>query len=599
MNRAEKGDVIPKGNHIFKLLKYVMSHDKSTIAWSATGAVLGSMSMLILAAFPALFIERIMYADQHGAIFYLALFAAFMTIVLLITSYDLYRVSLADTRRRVRIVHDLIGFTFKIDMDYLENSEFLELYQRILANMQEACREFFYTINRLLSAVIVIISISAIFATIDATVLVLAIVVTAIDVVIARKLYQQQHKRTIAKSEFNKRSEVMKRMFILGNSLREIRNFGLEVFALGKASEFWAEGINVERKYHKNLNMLQGLGFALSQLVGLVPMGIFSYFVLRGELSVSAFFLYIALYAQFSSSAKLLLEIIPSIGKANTFAAEFFSFIGNKKYTSRFVDDGEPLGKIDTIELKNVGYRYKTSSENTLEGIDISIRRGERVAIVGENGAGKSTLSKVLSGFYQPTEGHVLLNGMPLEQYNTEELRRNFNQLFQDYFLFPFSIRENLLTDEGETEENDGAMWALLERYALAEHMKSLPAGLDTGIGGEFYREYTELSGGERQKLAIIRMMLKRDSSVLVLDEPMNNLSIKTENTLYKDVFDARDNIVIIVSHRMSFMPQMDKIIVMDGGKIAEIGNHQELIELGGTYANLFNMQKEKYWEGE
>jgi len=589
----KKNSSRPSSNiNLFKLASFLLGKEKSTLFWSIFGAVIASVLAIAVAAFPALFIERILNTEISYAVRIIISFALIIMVAQIVTYYDLYRMSLASAKRSARISHNLFEHVLKIDQEYLENSAFMEKYQRILDNMLDASSGFFTSINKIISSAIIIVSIGSFFIITDRIIMIFVILLAGIDVLTGLKISKVEYDKTVAMSEFTKRSGVINRMFMLSHSLREFKTFSAESFALTKANEHWKLGMKTESKFHKLLNFLQGLGFASGNLISLAVMIVFAVLVLRDDISAAAFFLNIALFVEFSESAKSMVEIIPSIRKINLFSGDYFDFLNDEKIISSYIVNGIALEKVESIELLDVSFRYSSSDVNALTKVNLKIDRGEKIAIAGTNGEGKSTLIKVISGFYKATEGTVLINGVPIEKYNTACIRRNVSILFQDYFIFPYAISDNFIKDESVND----ILLEKLDFFSFTKH-KDLPMELDTGIGSEFNSNHTELSGGEKQKLAIVRALLKnKDTSTLIMDEPMNNLDMYTESKMYKEVLDDNDGTVIIVSHQMSFMEKMDKIVVMENGSIIQQGNHTELISLkNGKYSMLFNKYRSKY----
>ena len=271
----------------------------------------------------------------------------------------------------------------------------------------------------------------------------------------------------------------------------------------------------------------------------------------------------------------------------------------------------EPL---DTVELKNVTFTYrpiepeaekdgtdggKTEEEkpkNSLENVSLTIRRGEKVAIVGYNGAGKTTLTKLLMRLYDPTEGEILYNGRNLKDYDIPGLRARIGTVFQDYRIFAATVAENVLGREVHEEDRD-AVTDALTKATFADRLAELEKGLDTPLTKEFSEDGVNLSGGEAQKVAIARIFA-RPYELIVMDEPSSALDPAAEYELNHTILEyARDKTVIFISHRLSTTRMADRILMFADGRLIEEGSHDELMRMNGKYAEMFRLQAEKYRE--
>ena len=259
-----------------------------------------------------------------------------------------------------------------------------------------------------------------------------------------------------------------------------------------------------------------------------------------------------------------------------------------------------PEGKAlpPSIELRGVSYSYPNAEKPALTDINFTIRPGERIAIVGANGAGKTTLVKLISGLYSPTAGEVLLNGKAINEYNRDEYYSLFSVVFQDIHMLPESIAMNI--SQQIPEQSDRAkVIRCLEMTGLKEKIDSLPEKEDTLLVRAVHAEAAELSGGEKQRLAMSRALYK-DAAVIILDEPTAALDPLAENEVYEKYAELTEGKTsLYISHRLASTRFCDRILLIEGNVIAEQGTHDELMKLGGTYANMFEVQASYYQSGE
>ncbi len=257
-------------------------------------------------------------------------------------------------------------------------------------------------------------------------------------------------------------------------------------------------------------------------------------------------------------------------------------------------DEGTlPVPTGGDLQLEDVHFTYIGNDKPTINGISMHIKKGEKVALVGFNGAGKSTLIKLLLRLYDPDSGTIRYGGSRITDYPLADYRAQFGALFQDFEIIATSIGENLTMSNEPLDKKKAD--AVLEKAAFSEKLQALPHGYDTPLTKEFNDNGVNLSGGEAQKIALARV-LYADAGVLVLDEPSSALDPIAEYTLNKTVTElAADKTVIIISHRLSTTRFVDKIFMLEDGRVIEQGTHEELLTTNGKYADMFRLQAEKY----
>lgn len=264
-------------------------------------------------------------------------------------------------------------------------------------------------------------------------------------------------------------------------------------------------------------------------------------------------------------------------------------------------EDGQPLspkqGEPLEIRLEDVSFRYPEAEKDTLCHINLTLHPGEKLAVVGLNGAGKTTLIKLLCGFFDPTQGRVLLNGQDIRKFNRRDYYRLFSAVFQTFSVFPGTIAANVAQrEEGICLEK---VKDCLEKAGLREKVESLPQGYETLLNREVYEDAILLSGGETQRLMLARALYK-DGPIVVLDEPTAALDPLAEANMYRKYHEmTRGKSSVYISHRLASTRFCDRIILLDGGSICEEGTHQSLLEAGGKYAKLYEVQSKYYQEGD
>ena len=272
---------------------------------------------------------------------------------------------------------------------------------------------------------------------------------------------------------------------------------------------------------------------------------------------------------------------------------DYFEFMDGPQLD---LDEGRRLpGQLrEGIRLENVSFTYPGGDRPALANLDLTIRPGERVALVGENGAGKTTLIKLLLGLYRPTAGRIVVDGVDLNELALDDWYRRFGTVFQDFVRYQTTVRENIVFGWLEGRDDTRALAATVARSGADEVVAALPDGLDTRLGKEFHTG-VDLSVGQWQKLAIARAYF-RPADILILDEPASALDAKAEAAVYEHFARmAEANTVLLISHRLGSCRIADRILVLREGALVEQGTHAELIAAGGEYAALYRLQAAWY----
>jgi ATP-binding cassette, subfamily B, bacterial len=272
------------------------------------------------------------------------------------------------------------------------------------------------------------------------------------------------------------------------------------------------------------------------------------------------------------------------------FLQDFFKLLDQPEESS----DGDKLTNYDfqKIEFKNVSFKYPHANKYIFENLNLTINRGEKIAVVGVNGAGKTTFIKLLLGFFPPTEGQILIDGKDIQQINKKDWYKYFGALFQDFNKYAFTARENI--EFGDPDKSDEEIYnSAKEKSDAASVISDLEKKDDQILSAQF--DGVDISGGQWQRIALARMYF-RDSPILILDEPTAAIDAISEAKIFESVQTlSQEKTVIIISHRFSTVRRANRIIVLDEGTILEEGSHESLMEKNGQYAKMFSLQAEGY----
>ena len=254
------------------------------------------------------------------------------------------------------------------------------------------------------------------------------------------------------------------------------------------------------------------------------------------------------------------------------------------------------LSKFETLEFRDVCFKYPHTKNDVLKGVSFTLNKGDKISLVGINGSGKSTIIKLMLGLYDVESGDILINGYPMSDYEIRDVRKMFSVLFQNFVQYPLSLRDNIALSDYDRASDDNFVTASLEQSGVySELQEKLVNGLDSFMTRQFDDNGTELSKGQWQKIALSRAYFK-NADIFIFDEPSAALDAEAEDRIFKNFEEISDGKTgIMISHRISAARMSNKIIVLDGGMITEIGSHEELIQKDGLYTKLYNFQKEKY----
>jgi len=319
--------------------------------------------------------------------------------------------------------------------------------------------------------------------------------------------------------------------------------------------------------------------------------------IVQGRMAVSDFVWYMAIVASCQQACASFLEQGELLGKLNQDYSRLRSFLDGWNHTFFKGTYQDVKSKAVEIEFRHVTFQYPESSRPCLEDLNFRIRAGEKIALVGLNGAGKTTLVKLLCGLYRPTSGEILVDGRNVLEYDRECYYQMISAVFQNTSLLPLSIAQNICAAP-EKERNLTKLRKCLALAGIREKVDSLPQMENTSLGKGIIENAADLSGGERQKLWMARALYK-EAPILILDEPTAALDPLAEQEIYEKYMEmAQGKTSLFISHRLSSTRFCDRIFFLEKGRITQQGSHQKLLETGGAYARVFQIQS-KYYTGQ
>ncbi len=385
---------------------------------------------------------------------------------------------------------------------------------------------------------------------------------------------------------------------ILGGSkeaAKELKLFGLKDFLTGRfealSTQVYEEDVALARKKVVLGSALSAIGTA-----GYYTAYIFAVWkTVTGVFSLGSLVFLANAIRDASSNLQQTFSTLSTIADQALFLTDLIAFF-EMQPTIRSKPNALPAPRPirQGFEFRNVSFRYPGSSRLILNGLNFHLRPGERVALIGENGEGKTTIVKLLTRLYDPAEGQVLLDGVDLREYDLEDLYREIGVIFQDFMRYEMTARENIAVGRIEQLENMELLQISAHKSMADGVVAKLPAGYAQMLGRRFDGG-VDLSGGEWQKVALARAYL-RDAQVLILDEPTSALDARSEYEVFQRFAElTTGKMALFISHRFSTVRMADRIVVLEKGRIAEEGDHDALTQLGGRYAEMFELQAASY----
>ena len=505
----------------------------------------------------------------------------------------------------------MIGFTGAIQRELMAKAQMMDLkcydipeyfddFIIAASQSEEMAKKAIMSVANIISNIVAMLIAGTMILTVNPVIIVFPVIGFVINIVTRFMITKLEYQYNLEKQRIGRKADYSKRVFYQPEYAKEIKLTGIEEALL----EQYDEAIAEERK------------MALKYSLKIIPPTLVNWicvYTLCQFYAVPVFLAYLAIekksieLGEVASLKNATNDIKSRLDQMN-YALVDFQIVGQyaEKFR-RFMEyeiniegyEGEVNVPQDdcTIEFKNVSFKYKDSEKYVLKNVNMTIRKGEKIALVGENGAGKTTLIKLIMRLYDETEGCITFGGVDIRKLNTKEYRKQIGAVFQDFQIYGATLAENVKMDFVDSNDREKIQSALI-KADFGGKLDKLSDGLDTELTKEFSDSGTMLSGGESQKVAIARMFMQ-DMPVAILDEPSSALDPIAEYRLNKSMMENAENqAVILISHRLSTTKDADRIILLENGSIAESGTHNELIANDGMYAKMWKVQAEKYCVG-
>lgn len=543
-------------------------------------------------------VQYIFNSLQNGASFkevfmFLIFVTSAMVLRHIIGAFVNYLSPLASTKIKAGMNRIISQHAVKMDLEYYETPKFYNDFVWASAQadtkLSSLMNIYAVFIARLSEAIFLGLVLSSIDRITLYIMLAAIIIRVVLENIISKKYFQMEQKV----KPHERRRDYFRRILYLSDYAKEIRLSDMHKTLYKRFCNTMSQIKDIYKKDGKVLAVYMTI--AQTVTYGLLDAAIYLYLAYNAIITRIIQFgdaaAIISSSGRFSWIFTDLLMTFPEFVKHSLYIDSFNNFMNIQPKIER--QQGKRIkNKHGTIELKNVSFSYPGENKNSLNNINLTIKPYEKIAIVGYNGAGKSTLTKLLMRFYEASEGNIYYDGVDIKEYDTNEYRNNYGAVFQDYKIFAGTVAENVVMDFAKNPEKINES---LVNSGLDNKLSDLKDGINTQLTKEFYEDGTNLSGGEEQKLAISRIFYK-DCGIIILDEPSSALDPISEYKLNKTILSLSEHkTVIFISHRLSTTCMADRILMMENGEIIEEGSHEELINNNGKYAEMFNLQAEKY----
>lgn len=536
------------------------------------------------------------HVDFHKVFVMVSAVCIFHIFVHLLSAYNGYLEKISRMKIYRHIFQQIIHRAKKIEISQYEDPKFYDNFSRAMDEALEQGMGGLFVAAWGLGCVVRAMVAMAVLVSVDAVLL--AFVVPPLTGSLYFGLRESEEELAARREETvgKRKMEYAKRVFYEKKYAGELRLYPMAQVLFGLHKEGYLERYQKNKVHQRRIavyRMVETFLFA-----GIVSLGSYLYITYRlktgGSSSVAAYVAMISAVGYIVNCAGDALRHFSHAGKLCMYMKSIREFM-DCPVEEAVADATWPQGNMGEISFENVSYQYAGSQQKIIEKLNLRVRQGEHIALVGENGEGKTTLMKLLMGLYPVSEGRILAGGKDIRRYEPEAYRDCLGTVFQDFQIFALPLCENVLMKSPETEKERQTVVDALEKAQFGEVLKKLPQGIDTPLTKEFDENGYVCSGGQAQKIAIARVFAK-NPQVAILDEPSSALDPKAEYELNKNIMNSvGDATVIFISHRLSTTKDADCIYMFENGEIIEQGTHRELMALNGQYAEMFRCQARYY----
>ena len=513
----------------------------------------------------------------------------------------------------LKMHEELFVKSLSLDLACFDDPEFYNDFVWAMNESHSRAISVLEDTGKLINRVVASTTLITLFLTVDPIIALMLLASSSITIVCNLLGNKVSFKHSKESTPLWRKNSYINRVYRLSDYAKELRISQADDILMKEYDENSEKIMDMDTRYGKKYFILYGLGWnSISNFTYTLLLVYMIIMLDKGSLLIGGFVASATVIRDIRWLLTDLIDRLTKYPKHSLYIEKYREFL---RFTPNIKKGELKIPTFESLEFRNVSFSYEFSAHPTyqfhdqdyvspnkegenkdaLKNINMTIRAGEKIAIVGYNGAGKTTLIKLMMRLYDPTDGEILYNGINIKEFDTDEYRNMIGTVFQDFKIFATTVSENVMNGRYNDPEDEETVLKALKSADFTEKLSQLSEGINTHLTREFNEKGTNLSGGESQKIAIARVFAK-DYPIVIMDEPSSALDPMAEYNLNQSILhNTNEKTVVFISHRLSTTRIADKIYMFDTGRLIEEGSHSELLVRNGKYAEMFRVQSEKY----
>ena len=581
------------------MIKSIWEYSKKTVFLILLASLSSAGLLLINVFLPKLVIDSIMNGGGFEIVTYVVLMVLANVVLAKIPGYVnnyINNVDLPGVQQRIR--YNICEKTMKLDYSMLENKDYMNLKDQadFIMSTQSPLANFVQIAAEVFVSFVVVIFLAVIAFSFSWVLGVILLLVACLNFVIGAWANKKMGDFLASLEDINRKFSAYMNIIYDNSKMMDVKLFSMHNLVNGSIYKLMKEisgGI-------ANMYTVNSLSFFFSGILDGVSRALsYIYISVRAvsnvfgpQISIGSFALYTSAFVNFNQRVRIISQNYVNMIMMRNMTEPYYRFMMLPEEKAKAYEYEMPKS-IDTIEFKDVWFKYPSSEDYVLKNLSFNINKGEKISIVGLNGAGKTTIIKLMTRLYEPTKGEILLNGLDISKIKMDEYQKFISVVFQDYNIYNFPVAETVASRADYDREK---VTKVLKDIDIYDKINSLSSGMDTKVSMGYSETGEKLSQGQFQKLAIARSLYK-DSELVILDEPTSALDPKSEAEIYENFnYLVKEKTSIYISHRMSSSIFCDRILLINNGTVEDFDTHKNLMQkTDSLYYKMFNAQKENY----